>query len=63
MRGFVQAYRGEAAPLTSARESLESHLLAYAAEQSRLSQRVVEMAAYREAADQTTPDVPGSAER
>ena len=33
--------------LTSARESVESHLLAFAAEESRLNGTVVDMASYR----------------
>jgi predicted dehydrogenase len=37
VRAFVQALRGAAPPPTTARESLESHLLAFAAEESRLS--------------------------
>jgi predicted dehydrogenase len=45
---FVGALRGEAdGLLTSARESVESHLLAFAAEEARLSRSTVEMAAYR----------------
>ena len=34
---FVRALRGDEQPLTTARESLESHLLAFAAEESRLN--------------------------
>jgi hypothetical protein len=33
--------------ITTARESLESHLLAFAAEESRLTRSVIDMAAYR----------------
>jgi hypothetical protein len=40
-----------AAVLTTARESLESHLMAFAAEQARVEGRVVDMAAYRAAAE------------
>lgn len=43
MRHFVQAVRGEVSPLTSARDSLESHLMAFAAEESRLGERVMDM--------------------
>jgi predicted dehydrogenase len=43
MRHFVQALRGEAPPLTSARDSLESHLMAFAAEQSRLAGKMIDM--------------------
>jgi predicted dehydrogenase len=49
MRSFVQALRGEQPPLTSARESLESHLLAFAAEESRLGGGAsVDMADFRQ---------------
>jgi len=37
--------------VTSARESLESHLLAFAAEESRLNKSVIEMAEYRARAE------------
>jgi hypothetical protein len=48
MRAFVHALReGKSEPLTSARASLESHLLAFAAEQARVEGTVVDMAAYR----------------
>ena len=47
VEGFVRAVRGEAPPLTTAREALESHLLAFAAEQSRLEGSVVDMAEFR----------------
>lgn len=48
IRAFVQAVRGERSDvLTSARQSVESHLLAFAAEEARLSGRVVEFASYR----------------
>ena len=49
LAAFVRTVRqGQADPLTSARASLESHLLAFAAEQSRLQGgAVVEMDAYR----------------
>jgi predicted dehydrogenase len=50
VRSFVRALRGQEPPLTPARESLESHLLAFAAEQSRLSGATVDMAAFRAAA-------------
>jgi hypothetical protein len=48
MRGFVAAIRGEAPPRSSARESLESHLLAFASEDSRLAHSVVDMPTYRQ---------------
>jgi len=46
---FVRAMRGDdgAAALTSARVSLESHLLAFAAEESRHGNTVIEMAEFR----------------
>jgi hypothetical protein len=53
VRSFVQAVRGETLPLTSARESLESHLLAFAAEQSRLEGEVVDMDVFRREAEGT----------
>jgi hypothetical protein len=48
MRRFVSAMRGEQAPLTSARDSLESHLMAFAAEDSRLDGKTIDMNAYRQ---------------
>ncbi len=46
--GFVNAIRGVPDDsLTTARESLESHLLAFAAEESRLEHRTINMDAYR----------------
>jgi len=46
--GFLAAVRGEAAPLTSARESLTSHLMAFAADRAAREERVVD---WREDAD------------
>ncbi|MBG0788194.1 MAG: Gfo/Idh/MocA family oxidoreductase, partial [Anaerolineaceae bacterium] len=43
MHHFVQVIRGEVPPLTSARDSLESHLMAFAAEESRLAQITINM--------------------
>ncbi len=51
MADFVRVLRGELAPLTTARVSLESHLLAFAAEDARLAGNVVEMREYRERAE------------
>lgn len=51
MRDFVRVLRGEIAPLTTARVSLESHLLAFAAEDARLSGQVIAMAEYRAQAE------------
>jgi predicted dehydrogenase len=48
---FVRAMRGEEAALTTARESLESHLMAFAAEESRLKGTVVNMADFRQEAE------------
>jgi predicted dehydrogenase len=49
MSGLVAAVREEkgATALTEARVSLESHLMAFAAEDARLGRRVVDMAEYR----------------
>ena len=47
-RAFVNGVRADRPDaLTSARHSLESHLMAFAAEEARVSGRVVEMADYR----------------
>jgi predicted dehydrogenase len=51
MADFVRVLRGEIAPLTTARVSLESHLLAFAAEEARVSGLVVDMAAFRAQAE------------
>ncbi len=48
VQSFIRAMRGDAIPLTSARESLESHLLAFAAEESRLQGHVVDMDEFRQ---------------
>jgi predicted dehydrogenase len=49
MASFVRGMRfgGAAYPLTSARQSLESHLMAFAAEQARRDARVVSMREFR----------------
>ncbi|MDQ3811024.1 MAG: Gfo/Idh/MocA family oxidoreductase [Chloroflexota bacterium] len=53
MRAFVAGLRGDTSGVvTSARESLESHLLAFAAEQARVEGAVVGMADYRRAVAQ-----------
>lgn len=54
VRSFVAAQHGEAEAMTNARESLESHLMAFAAEESRLKGTVVDMAAFREEAEKST---------
>jgi predicted dehydrogenase len=48
MRAFVRTLReGKSEPLTSARASLESHLMAFAAENARVEGTIVDMDAYR----------------
>lgn len=47
MSAFLSAVRGGSGALTDARMSLESHLLAFAAEHSRSTNSVVEMEAFR----------------
>ncbi len=48
VRSFINALKGlEDASLTTARVSLESHLLAFAAEESRLNHTVIDMNRYR----------------
>jgi predicted dehydrogenase len=52
VRGFVNALQGVDDPsLTTARVSLESHLLAFAAEESRLNHTVIQMNQYRQQAE------------
>lgn len=46
MRAFVSALTDNQSPATSAAESLDSHLLAFAAEESRVSGQPVDTAAY-----------------
>jgi predicted dehydrogenase len=52
MADFLSVLRGEREPLTSARASLESHLLAFAAEEARLQGAVINMADFRARAEQ-----------
>jgi predicted dehydrogenase len=48
VRSFLNSIKGEPdASVTTARESLESHLLAFAAEESRLERVVIDMEEYR----------------
>ncbi|MCJ7695546.1 MAG: Gfo/Idh/MocA family oxidoreductase, partial [Anaerolineaceae bacterium] len=47
MRQFVQTMRGNADARTSARHALESHLMAFAAEEARLDNKVVEMKRFK----------------
>ncbi|MEM7114393.1 MAG: Gfo/Idh/MocA family oxidoreductase [Chloroflexota bacterium] len=52
VHSFVQAMRGEGTVFTTARESLESHLMAFAAEESRLNSVVVDMDNFRQRAEE-----------
>jgi predicted dehydrogenase len=52
MAAFVRTLRGQEDALTSARASLESHLLAFAAEEARQSGTVVNMGEFRARAEQ-----------
>jgi predicted dehydrogenase len=52
MAAFVRAVRDRSAALTTARASLESHLMAFAAEQARVEGKVVEMDTYRAQAEE-----------
>jgi hypothetical protein len=55
MEYFVKALAGEQdAILTDARSSLESHLMAFAAEQARSTQTVVDMDQFRTSAERKT---------
>ncbi|MCZ7574099.1 MAG: Gfo/Idh/MocA family oxidoreductase [Ardenticatenaceae bacterium] len=55
VRSFLGAVRGEMPPLTSAREALESHLLAFAAEEARVNRTVVTMSDFRRRAEAGAP--------
>ncbi len=50
-RAFLELLRGEGSGLTDVRTSLESHLLAFAAEEARLSHQVLDMAEFRAQAE------------
>jgi hypothetical protein len=50
MRQFVQTRRGNADALTDARHALESHLMAFASEEARLENRVVDMQDFKQRA-------------
>ncbi len=55
MAAFVRAVRNpDAGTLTSARDSLESHLLAFAAERSRVEGTIIDMGEFRAEAERTT---------
>ena len=47
MHRFAQALQGEKPPLTNAQDSLESHLMAFAAEAARLGDKTVDMRDFR----------------
>ncbi len=47
MRRFVMAMRGEESPLTEARHALESHLMAFAAEDARCANMTIDMDNFR----------------
>lgn len=51
MADFVRVLRGELEPLTTARVSLESHLLAFAAEEARHNRSVIHMPEFRARAE------------
>jgi predicted dehydrogenase len=51
MRQFVRVIRGEKPPLTSARDSLESHLMAFAADEARIENKCIDMNQYRSSID------------
>jgi hypothetical protein len=51
-RSFVNAMKGKSDDsLTTARESLESHLLCFAAEEARLDHKIIHMPEYRQRAE------------
>jgi predicted dehydrogenase len=49
VRDFIRTVQGRGEPMTPARESLESHIMAFAAEESRESGTVIEMVDFRKA--------------
>jgi hypothetical protein len=51
MAAFIQAMRGSSTALTTARESLESHLMAFAAEEARVKDIIVHMDEFRRRAE------------
>ena len=54
MRAFIHAVRHPETALTTARESLESHLMAFAADQARVENQIINLAAFRRQAEQLT---------
>jgi len=55
MQRFVAAVRGQKSPLTGARDSLESHLMAFAAEQARIENKTIKMREFREGVETNKP--------
>ncbi|NOZ26772.1 MAG: Gfo/Idh/MocA family oxidoreductase [Chloroflexi bacterium] len=55
MAAFVRAVNGTEPALTTARDSLESHLMAFAAEEARLNGSVIDMKEFRQRAEASTP--------
>lgn len=47
MKSFVKSFLGEQESITSGNSSLESHIMAFAAEESRLNKKVIDMQEYR----------------
>ncbi|MBK8050576.1 MAG: hypothetical protein IPK16_27805 [Anaerolineales bacterium] len=60
MQDFIRVVRGEIPPLTTARVSLESHILAFAAEEARLDHATIDMSEYRTRAEQLAQQSAGS---
>ncbi len=54
MAAFVKALHDPESALTTARESLESHLMAFAAEQARVDNTIVSMDQFRRRAETVT---------
>ena len=52
MGAFVKALRDPSTALTTARESLESHLMSFAAEEARTEGTVIEMDDFRRRAEE-----------
>jgi predicted dehydrogenase len=53
MAAFCRAVRDRSTALTTARESLESHLMAFAAEEARMEQKVIRMQSFRQQVEGT----------
>ena len=63
MSAFVRAVRDPSAALTTARESLESHLMAFAAEEARVNGTLVDVSEFRHRAGSSTITVPQLGQR